>query len=56
MAKKIAQARTQDAMTDLILEVDEAYWRVVSLENKVQLAHELKNVKLRNSIPILLLF
>ena len=42
--EKIAEARTQDAMTDLILEVDESYWRVVSLENKVKLAHELKRV------------
>ena len=42
--EKIAQARSQNVMIDLILEVDEAYWRVVSLENKVKLAHELKNV------------
>lgn len=42
--EKIAEARSQDAMTDLILEVDESYWRVVSLENKVKLAHQLKNV------------
>lgn len=42
--ERVAQARSRDAMTDLILEVDEAYWRVVSLENKVQLAHEMKRV------------
>lgn len=54
--EKIAQARTQDAMTDLILEVDEAYWRVVSLENKVQLAYELKNVVAQLDTNITALF
>ena len=42
--EKIADARSQNAMIDLILEVDEAYWRVISLENKVKLAYEMKNV------------
>lgn len=39
--EKIAEARNENAITDLILEVDEAYWRVVSLENKVKLAKEM---------------
>ena len=42
--EKIAEARSQNAMIDLILEVDEAYWRVISLENKVKLVYEMKNV------------
>lgn len=39
--EKIAEARSENAIADLILEVDEAYWRVVSLENKVKLAKEM---------------
>lgn len=54
--EKIAHARTQNAMTDLILEVDESYWRVVSLENKVKLAHELKNVVSKLDTNITALF
>lgn len=54
--EKIAEARSQDAMTDLILEVDEAYWRVVSLENKVKLAHELKKVVSKLDTNITALF
>jgi outer membrane protein len=36
----IAEVRVQEKTEDLIVNVDEAYWRVVSLENKVQLAKE----------------
>ena len=54
--EKIAQARSQDAMIDLLLEVDESYWRVVSLENKVKLAHELKNVVSKLDTNITALF
>ena len=54
--ENIAEARSKDAMTDLILEVDEAYWRVVSLENKVKLAHELKNVVSKLDTNITALF
>ncbi|HZJ79012.1 MAG TPA: TolC family protein [Dysgonamonadaceae bacterium] len=54
--EKIAEARSQDAITDLLLEVDESYWRVVSLENKVKLAHELKNVVSKLDTNITALF
>ena len=54
--EKIAQARTQNAMTDLILEVDEAYWRVVSLQNKVKLAQELQKVVAKLDTNITALF
>lgn len=54
--EKIAQARAEDAMTDLILEVDEAYWRVVSLENKVELAKEMKGVVAKLDTNITALF
>ena len=54
--EKIAEARAQDAMTNLILEVDEAYWRVVSLENKVELATEMKSVVAKLDTNITALF
>ncbi|WP_294081936.1 TolC family protein [Proteiniphilum sp. UBA5384] len=40
----IAEVRVQEKTEDLIVNVDEAYWRVVSLENKVQLAKEFHNL------------
>lgn len=40
----IAEARVQEKTEELIVNVDEAYWRVVSLENKVQLAKEYRNL------------
>lgn len=40
----IAGARVQEQTDELIVNVDEAYWRVVSLENKVQLAKEYRNL------------
>ena len=54
--EKIAEVREHDAMIDLILEVDEAYWRVVSLENKVELANELKAVVAKLDTNITALF
>ena len=38
--EKIAEARAQDKTEELLVNVDEAYWRVVSVENKVKLAKE----------------
>lgn len=40
----IAGVRLQEQTDELIVNVDEAYWRVVSLENKVQLAKEYRNL------------
>ncbi|MGV8963458.1 MAG: TolC family protein [Candidatus Saccharimonadaceae bacterium] len=54
--EKIAEARSENVMTDLILEVDEAYWRVVSLENKVGLATEMKSVVAKLDTNITALF
>jgi len=42
--ENLAQAQQESKMTELLLEVDEAYWRVVSLENKVKLAKEYRNL------------
>ena len=42
--KNLAEAKKESKVTELLLEVDEAYWRVVSLENKVKLAKEYRNL------------
>lgn len=42
--EKIAEARVQDKTEALLVNVDEAYWRVVSVENKVNLAKEFRNL------------
>ncbi|MEA4905728.1 MAG: TolC family protein, partial [Petrimonas sp.] len=42
--QKIAEARVQEKTDELLVNVDEAYWRVVSLENKVQLAKEYRKL------------
>jgi len=42
--ENIAHAQQEDKVTELLLEVDEAYWRVVSVENKVGLAKEYRNL------------
>ncbi|HET7733159.1 MAG TPA: TolC family protein, partial [Paludibacter sp.] len=42
--ENLANAQKENKITELLLEVDEAYWRVVSLENKVKLAKEYRNL------------
>lgn len=42
--ENLANAQLESKTTELILEVDEAYWRVVSVENKVKLAKEYRNL------------
>jgi Outer membrane protein len=42
--ENLAEAKKENEITELLLEVDEAYWRVVSLENKVNLAKEYRNL------------
>lgn len=42
--QNLAKAQKDNKISDLIMEVDEAYWRVVSLENKVKLASEFRNL------------
>jgi len=42
--ENLAQAQKESKTTELLLEVDEAYWRVVSVENKVALAKEYRNL------------
>ena len=40
----LAQAQHESKVTELLLEVDEAYWRVVSIENKLKLAKDYRNL------------
>lgn len=42
--REIAQIQLHEKTENLIVNVDEAYWRVVSLENKVKLAQEYRNL------------
>lgn len=42
--ENLANAQLESKTTELMLEVDEAYWRVVSVENKVKLAKEYRNL------------
>ena len=42
--ENLANAQKENKITDLLLEVDEAYWRVVSVENKLKLATEYRNL------------
>ena len=42
--ENLAQAQQESKTTEMLLEVDEAYWRVVSLENKVKLAKDYRNL------------
>jgi outer membrane protein TolC len=42
--ENLANAEQENKVTELLLEVDESYWRVVSLENKVKLAKEYRNL------------
>ncbi|MDP4238496.1 MAG: TolC family protein [Bacteroidota bacterium] len=42
--ENLAKAQQENKVTELLLEVDEAYWRVVSLENKVKLAKEYRDL------------
>jgi len=42
--ENLALAQQENKVSDLILEVDEAYWRVVSIDNKVKLAIEYRHL------------
>lgn len=43
-SKQMTEAQKDTKILDLLVAVDEAYWRVVSLENKVKLANEYRNL------------
>ena len=42
--QNLAEAQHENKVTELLLEVDEAYWRVVSVTNKVELAKDYRNL------------
>jgi len=43
-SENLALAQQENKVSELILEVDEAYWRVVSIENKVKLSIEYRHL------------
>lgn len=54
--ENLANAQKESKITELLLEVDEAYWRIVSVENKVQLAKEYRNLiaKVDSNVAIMI--
>jgi len=54
--ENLAQAQQENKITEMLLEVDEAYWRIVSLENKVNLAKDYRNLiaKVDTNINVLI--
>jgi len=52
----LAEAQHDNKTTELLIEVDEAYWRIISVENKVELAKEYKKLleKLQSDIEIMI--
>ena len=40
----LSEAQQDNKISEIMIEVDEAYWRVISLENKVALAKEYRNL------------
>jgi outer membrane protein len=54
--ENLAEAKKENEVTELLLEVDEAYWRVVSLENKVNLAKDYRNLiaKIDSNVHIMI--
>jgi len=43
-AVKLAEATEKNKNEELLLEIDEAYWRVISVQNKLYLAQEYRNL------------
>lgn len=54
--EKLAAAQQESQTTDILVEVDEAYWRVISLESKVNLAREYRDLiaKMDTNVSILI--
>lgn len=54
--ENLAQAQKLNKEQELLVEVDEAYWRVVSLENKIKLANEYKTLiaKVESDVSIMI--
>jgi outer membrane protein TolC len=55
-AEQLASTNLEDKTADLLVEVDEAYWRVISLENKVKLAQEYRNLlaKMDSNVSVMI--
>lgn len=54
--EKLANAQKLNKEQELLVEVDEAYWRVVSLENKIKLANEYRNLvaKVESNVKVMI--
>ncbi len=54
--ENLALAQQESKVTELLIEVDEAYWQVVSLENKVKLAKDYCNLvaKVDSNVNVLI--
>ncbi len=52
----LAEAQYQNKSTELLIEVDEAYWRIISVENKVKLAKDYISLlqKLHSNVEIMI--
>lgn len=52
----LAEAQREQETTELLLEVDEAYWRVVSLENKWKLADQFRQLmeRMQSDVDLLM--
>lgn len=52
----IAEAQKDNKTSELLLEVDEAYWRIISVENKLKLATDYRNLiaELNKNVQIML--
>jgi outer membrane protein len=53
---KLAEARLENANQELMVEVDEAYWRVISLGYKTSLAKEYRNMLSKLDSNVLVMF
>lgn len=54
--ENLAEAQKANKEHELMIEVDEAYWRVVSLENKIKLAKEYRNLvaKVEENVKVMI--
>ncbi len=54
--ENLAEAQKVNKEHELMIEVDEAYWRVVSLENKIKLAKEYRNLiaKVEENVKVMI--
>lgn len=54
--ERLAEAQKLNKEQELLVEVDEAYWRIISLENKIKLANEYRNLiaKVESNVKVMI--